>query len=351
MSDSRDRFQDLRAIAGEGFESTPLRLDLDPIQTRVARYRTGRMVLASVVGLVMVGAVVFGTTLRPGPTQNAPLATPSSTPDVTVTPDTVVTQASDANPACNAATGIEGKPAGSVGGMEGWWNSTPVAACDQWDQQILDHPDTVTINTYDDTMVEAYYRTSIDALGVYANLGPDFVIPDPDPSWPADSMIVIDARTGEVLASSLLFGERAATDADASDTVDVALLLSPYSLIGHADGGIVEARIPTGFHLASITDDPGGMMPMQTYLADDGMVVTIRLVEVPWTGRDGSVHDGWKDLAEPTSFVQGEATYENTAGDTLMLDIPIQDSADLIITGEHITDPALLRTFVWKLLT
>jgi len=61
------------------------------------------------------------------------------------------------------------------------------------------HPDTILINTTDNTMMEAYYRTSIDALGAYANLGPDFVVPNPDPTWPADSLVLIDAKTGEVI--------------------------------------------------------------------------------------------------------------------------------------------------------
>ena len=71
--------------------------------------------------------------------------------------------------------------------------------CDEWPDRVLAHPDTVLINTTDNTMVEAYYRTNIAALGLYAHLGADYVVPDPDPSWPADSLVLIDAATKEVL--------------------------------------------------------------------------------------------------------------------------------------------------------
>ena len=94
---------------------------------------------------------------------------------------------------------MPGKALGNLGGFEGWFNSTQDAPCDEWDQRVKDHPDTVWVNTIDNTLFEAYYRTDIDALGVYGDLSGDFQIPVPDPSWPKDRLVLIDPKTGEVL--------------------------------------------------------------------------------------------------------------------------------------------------------
>jgi hypothetical protein len=48
-------------------------------------------------------------------------------------------------------------------------------------------------------MLEAYYRTDIEALGVYGTLSGEFAVPNPDPTWPTDGLILIDAKTGEIL--------------------------------------------------------------------------------------------------------------------------------------------------------
>lgn len=102
--------------------------------------------------------------------------------------------------ACNPADLITGKaPNEFVGGMEGWFNSTPVAPCSQWEERTLAHPDTVLINTRDGTLVEAYGRTDTDVLDPYRDLGDDMVVPNPDATWPDNSLVLIDAGSGELL--------------------------------------------------------------------------------------------------------------------------------------------------------
>ena len=143
--------------------------------------------------LVLAGAVVIAMQLvGSGPV--APGESPSAAPSTTKS------SVADEWPAwCGSATVVPGKPVGNLAGFEGWYNSTMDAPCDEWDQKVKDHPDTVWVNTSDNTLLEAYYRTSRDALGVYGTLSGGFVIPDPDPSWPQDRLVLIDPRTGEVL--------------------------------------------------------------------------------------------------------------------------------------------------------
>ncbi|WP_430868755.1 hypothetical protein [Demequina aurantiaca] len=120
------------------------------------------------------------------------------------------TQAADATSenaaTCQPASVIPGQPiSATVGGMEGPFNGTPTnedgssLPCDEWDQQILDHPDSALINTTDNTFVEGYDRTHTGALDQYRDLGDGFVVPNPDPHWPAGVLVLIDARTGELL--------------------------------------------------------------------------------------------------------------------------------------------------------
>lgn len=198
MSDARDAFQNLQSITGRGFDMTGLHADLDVVERRIARHRTGRVVLSSFVALAAIGGVAFGATAMPSSGDIDPAVPLSATPSQpTSGPDL-------RSAACLAAQVVPGKSVGNLGGLMGWFNSSPDAPCDEWPDQVLDHPDTVLINTTDNTMVEAYYRTNIAALGVYAHLGNDFVVPDPDPSWPADSLVLIDARTKEVLEVTAL---------------------------------------------------------------------------------------------------------------------------------------------------
>ncbi|WP_062465214.1 hypothetical protein [Demequina soli] len=187
---------DLEAMARAAADDAALATARTLAEARVARYRRGR---ASVVGAV---AAVVGVLAVVGLTQSRPdgvaPAVASPTPGASASPSPSASAASDPA-ACAPATVIPGKAVGMWGGMESSWNSTPVAPCDEWPAELLAHPNTVLINTRDDTMVEAYYRVDGPDMDAWRDLGPDFLVPDPDAAWPADRWIVVDAATRELL--------------------------------------------------------------------------------------------------------------------------------------------------------
>lgn len=193
MTNARNSLQELRDRAGGAYDSERQTVDLPVVEKRVARQRAARAAGAVVGGLAILLAVGVAVINAPWGAEPAPAQSPSDTPEASPS-------VNDAWPAwCSPASVVPGKPVGDLGGLEGWFNSSDEAPCDEWDQQVKDHPDTVLINTIDNTLVEAYFRTGIDALGAYVTLGRDFVVPNPDPEWPADSLVLIDPRTGEVL--------------------------------------------------------------------------------------------------------------------------------------------------------
>jgi len=200
MTDARVAFHELRSQAGVAYDHRAALGTLDDVEERVSRHRIRRAVLGTVVsGFVLAGAAFFAIQ-QPWERDTAPVQQPTPAPTPTET-----IAANNGTPAwCHNAAIVPGKPAQNLGGLEGWWNSTPDGPCDEWDQEIQDHPDVVQINTADGTMMEADYRTDISALGAYAELGGDFKVPNPDPSWPKDSVVIIDARTSEVLVVSPL---------------------------------------------------------------------------------------------------------------------------------------------------
>lgn len=198
MIEARIAFQELRQRAGAAYDATELAADVAPTERRVARDRARQRGLRAVIGAVAAAGLWFAAANVPwgggqaGPA-HTPTAVPSASPSIS---------ALGLDLCLTSASLVVGKPTETIGGLEGWFNSTGTAPCDlstEWDQLVMAHPDTILINTTDNTMMEAYYRTSIDALGAYANLGPDFVVPNPDPTWPADSLVLIDAKTGEVI--------------------------------------------------------------------------------------------------------------------------------------------------------
>ena len=95
-----------------------------------------------------------------------------------------------------AGTTAAAAPASSdspVGGYEGWWNATPA------DGNTAGLPqETVAVNTRTNTVVDAFSRKINDA-------GRPTLISDvpytvvPDPSWPADSVVIIDTATNKVI--------------------------------------------------------------------------------------------------------------------------------------------------------
>ena len=80
-----------------------------------------------------------------------------------------------------------------VGGYEGWWNATPAGGSAAGLPQ-----ETVAINTRANMVVDAFSRKINDA-------GRPTLITDvpytvvPDPTWPADSVVIIDTATNRVI--------------------------------------------------------------------------------------------------------------------------------------------------------
>lgn len=80
MSDTRDAFQNLQLVTGRGFDATALRADLDEVERRIARHRTGRVVLSSFVALAVVGGATFAAIAMPFGGDAGPAAPASATP-------------------------------------------------------------------------------------------------------------------------------------------------------------------------------------------------------------------------------------------------------------------------------
>lgn len=80
----------------------------------------------------------------------------------------------------------------TVGGYAGWWSSDGNGeACDAY---VDAHPEVVLASTRTGAVIEAHAR------GVRLQRPP--TAPPGDPArWPADSVVVLDARTGDVLES------------------------------------------------------------------------------------------------------------------------------------------------------
>lgn len=221
MTDMRETFAALESAAGEGFEGTVLWQRPQGLATAIRQARRRRAALSAVgtaaavgaVGLLGVGVVQLQPLLSPAGGEPGVSTTSSPAPHPHPSSLESTPAASDAasdgpsadptaseQPWCNTAQGIPGIPVSDTfGGMEGWWNSSDLAPCDEWELRVQEHPDTVLINTGNTTMIEAYWRTSRDVLDAYAALAPNFVVVPPAEGWPADSIILVDAVTGEVL--------------------------------------------------------------------------------------------------------------------------------------------------------
>ena len=87
-----------------------------------------------------------------------------------------------------------GRAHGPVGGYEGWWNSTP-ASGDAHDLPA----ETVAINTRTNQVVDAFNRSINDAGRPTEISDVDYIV-TPDPSWPKDSVVIIDTTTRQVIA-------------------------------------------------------------------------------------------------------------------------------------------------------
>jgi len=218
---------DLAAALRDRLRAAPFDPDLDPVEvlTRArrtcARRRLGA-VAGSAVALVAVGAVVVPAALGTagtepstrldrlvpaGPSDSSRTdATPSAPEPSTPERDTNGVRVCGnyvARSSGNTVTQYE--PDGTtyeVGGLEGWWNSIPADTdgsylpVEEWPQEVLDHPATATVETVTGTVLESFDRRTCAPVEGY-------VPPRPE-TLPADAIVVLDARTGEVLAEQAL---------------------------------------------------------------------------------------------------------------------------------------------------
>ncbi len=103
--------------------------------------------------------------------------------------------------AAEAAAGSAGPPSNSssttpepaVGGYEGWWNATPASG------NAAGLPrETVAVNTRTNTVVDAFSRKINDAGRPTRIKDVPYTVV-PDPSWPADSVIIIDTASNKMI--------------------------------------------------------------------------------------------------------------------------------------------------------
>ena len=83
----------------------------------------------------------------------------------------------------------------AVGGYEGWWNPTPGSGSSAGLPQ-----ETVAINTRTNMVVDAFSRKINDAGRPTLSTDVPYTVV-PDPSWPADSVIIIETATNKVIES------------------------------------------------------------------------------------------------------------------------------------------------------
>ncbi|GAB3536232.1 hypothetical protein GCM10027403_16300 [Arthrobacter tecti] len=91
-----------------------------------------------------------------------------------------------------ARAGAPARADGCIGGWEGWWNSTPVDGNDEHLPQ-----QTVTLLTDTGRVIDTFDR-SMNLAGDAETTGVDYQ-PEVDQAWPANSVVVVDAKTGEMI--------------------------------------------------------------------------------------------------------------------------------------------------------
>ncbi|WP_400159441.1 hypothetical protein [Arthrobacter sp. BPSS-3] len=135
---------------------------------------TGALALVAILGGTLCGCAAQPTgAVQPGPAQAGPAA---------------------ADPT-DAGRTDAGRAHGPVGGYEGWWNSTPASG----DAHGLP-AETVAINTRTNQVVDAFNRSINDAGRPTKISDVDYIV-TPDPSWPKDSVVIIDTSTRQVIAN------------------------------------------------------------------------------------------------------------------------------------------------------
>ncbi|WP_354351237.1 hypothetical protein [Pseudarthrobacter sp. PvP090] len=103
--------------------------------------------------------------------------------------------------ACGGAAKAAGTPTASapassespVGGYEGWWNATPATGSSAGLPQ-----ETVAVNTRTNRVVDAFSRKINDAGRPTKITDVPYTVVH-DPSWPADSVVIIDVVTNKMI--------------------------------------------------------------------------------------------------------------------------------------------------------
>ncbi len=82
-----------------------------------------------------------------------------------------------------------------IAGYEGWWNATPAEGSAAGLPQ-----ETVAVSTRTGKIVDAFNRSRNDARQVTLPTDVKYDVV-PDPSWPKDSVVIIDTSSGKVIES------------------------------------------------------------------------------------------------------------------------------------------------------
>jgi len=193
-------------------ERAPLTSTVSPNEVRERAQRSKQhrrtMGASGVVGVLALAAIVIQPSLYPtadlpptGLTAGAP-----SSDDLGSLP-TATPSAPDTNGVQRCAgfrpnESVDASRATDPAALEGWWNGTPTSPdgkdmpIESWPRQVLDHPATAQINTREGTVVETFDRRTCTSI-----LG--FTPPQAE-NLPSNSIVVIDAETGEVLETQPL---------------------------------------------------------------------------------------------------------------------------------------------------
>jgi|GEM_PF-1461155 len=94
MSDARETFQNLQEVTGRGLTATAMYADLDEVEKRITRHRTGRAFLSSFAVLAVVGGVALAAMSSPFTGDAGPAVPPAPT-SATSTSAAPTAQASD----------------------------------------------------------------------------------------------------------------------------------------------------------------------------------------------------------------------------------------------------------------
>jgi hypothetical protein len=147
-----------------------------------------RSILKTLGGATLAMVVLTGcsTTQATTPaTELTATATPAASVVVPTTAPAAVGTPSEATPEKTSSRDC-------VAGWEGWWNAIPVDGNDEGLPQ-----QTVTVLTDTGAIIDAFDRDS-QSGGSPEELGIDYQV-QPDPDWPADSAVIIDVDTDQVI--------------------------------------------------------------------------------------------------------------------------------------------------------